>query len=192
MLGGFRGTQVSLPLLPECHRLPPSYCCCSFLCSQPPGTGCQVSLERFRLAGILFLSPSFPLSLSSNFFLADLSCLNGSDHSCPGLSAQAELLCKAPSTGNTDGLSLQTLLHFSCAQAGSSLFPAAHVCLGQFGMLGASRVLQADPDAGIALCGQCCRGSHLMPRGPGKCIGTQDSAGRWEIGTMTEGQTVIK
>ena len=26
-----------------------------------------------------------------------------------------------------DGLSLQTLLHSSCAQAGSSLFPAAHV-----------------------------------------------------------------
>ncbi|KAG5199573.1 hypothetical protein MJG53_010405 [Ovis ammon polii x Ovis aries] len=60
-----------------------SYCCCSFLCSQPPGTGCQY------------------------FFLADLSCLNGSDHSCPGLFAQAELLCKAPSTGGDIILPLQ-------------------------------------------------------------------------------------
>lgn len=31
--------------LPECHRLPPKLLLLPFLCSQPPGTGCQVSLE---------------------------------------------------------------------------------------------------------------------------------------------------
>ena len=118
---------MSLPLLPECHRLPPKLLLLLlpllpatwYRLSGKPGDSC--------LAGILFLSPSFPLSLQY-FFLADLSCLNGSDHSCPGPFAQAELLCKAPSTGNTGWSQFaNSLLHSSCAQAGSSLFPAAHV-----------------------------------------------------------------
>ena len=153
---------MSLPLLPECHRLPPKLLLLLlpllpatwYRLSGKPGDSC--------LAGILFLSPSFPLSLQY-FFLADLSCLNGSDHSCPGPFAQAELLCKAPSTGNIGWSQfVNSLLHSPRAQVGFSLILVV-LMLRSMWYAGAPWALQADLDAGIALCNQCCHRSHVIP-----------------------------
>ena len=119
---------MSPPLLPECHRPPPKLLL--LLLPLLPATWCRLSGKPGDscLAGILFLFlPLLPSLSLQYFFLADLFL---SQRLCPLLSRSLRhtaLLCKAPSTGNTGWSQFANSLHSSCAQAGSSLFPAAHV-----------------------------------------------------------------
>ena len=155
---------MSLPLLPECHRLPPKLLLLLlpllpatwYRLSGKPGDSC--------LAGILFLFlPLLPPISLQYFFLADLSCLTVSVHSCPGLFTQPALLCRAPSTGNIGWSQfVNSLLHSPRAQVGFSLILVV-LMLRSMWYAGAPWALQADLDAGIALCNQCCHRSHVIP-----------------------------
>ena len=120
---------MSPPLLPECHRPPPKLLL--LLLPLLPATWCRLSGKPGDscLAGILFLFlPLLPSLSLQYFFLADLFL---SQRFCPLLSRSLRhtaLLCKAPSTGNPEWSQFaNSLLHSPHAQAGCSLFLAAHV-----------------------------------------------------------------
>ena len=119
---------MSPPLLPECHCPPPKLLL--LLLPLLPATWCRLSGKPGHscLAGILFLFLPLLPSLSPVLFLSDLLL---SQRLCPLLSRSLRhtaLLCKAPSTGNPEWSQFaNSLLHSPHAQAGSSLFLAAHV-----------------------------------------------------------------